>query len=117
MAFFYAPFPCVFHALLCLARHGGYYETISKRKARSVICSGGLEPVSDGFGDSEHSVFAAALIEALGQNEGVMDTTELFSKIRRPVMLNADQTPEYSDIRKAGHEGGDFLFVPTQKEK
>jgi hypothetical protein len=69
------------------------------------------------FGNSDHSVFAAALIEALGQNEDVMDTTELFSKIRRPVMLNADQTPEYSDIRKAGYEGGDFLFVPTQKEK
>jgi hypothetical protein len=26
-------------------------------------------------------------------------------------MLNSDQTPEYSDIRKAGHDGGDFLFV------
>jgi sulfatase modifying factor 1 len=26
MAFFYAPFPCVFHALLCLARHGGYWD-------------------------------------------------------------------------------------------
>ncbi|MDP7667219.1 MAG: hypothetical protein QF738_04055 [Rhodospirillales bacterium] len=31
--------------------------------------------------------------------------------IRRPVMLAADQTPEYADIRKAGHDGGDFLFV------
>jgi hypothetical protein len=94
-----------------------YYETITKRKARSVLCSGGLEPVYDGFGDSDHSVFAAALLEALDQNESVLDTTELFSKIRRPVMLNADQTPEYSDIRKAGHAGGDFLFVPTQQEK
>jgi hypothetical protein len=26
-------------------------------------------------------------------------------------MLNSDQTPEYSDIRKAGHEGGEFLFI------
>ena len=93
-----------------------YYETISRKKARSVLCSGGLEPVADSFGHSGHSVFAAALIDVLNQNKGVMDTTELFSKIRRPVMLNADQTPEYSDIRKAGHEGGDFLFVPTQPE-
>jgi hypothetical protein len=93
-----------------------YFETISKRKARSVLCSGGLEPVADSFGDSGHSVFAAALIDVLNQNKRVMDTTELFSKIRRPVMLNADQTPEYSDIRKAGHEGGEFLFVPTQQE-
>jgi len=27
------------------------------------------------------------------------------------VMLKADQTPAYADVRKAGHEGGDFLFV------
>jgi len=26
-------------------------------------------------------------------------------------MVNSDQTPEYGDIRKAGHDGGDFLFV------
>ena len=30
-------------------------------------------------------------------------------------MLNSDQAPEYSDIRKAGHDGGDFLFVRTKK--
>jgi hypothetical protein len=29
------------------------------------------------------------------------------------VILNADQTPEYGDIRKAGHDGGDFLFIPS----
>ena len=40
-----------------------------------------------------------------------MDGTELFEQVRRRVVLNADQTPEYSDIRHAGHEGGDFLFV------
>jgi hypothetical protein len=26
-------------------------------------------------------------------------------------MLASDQTPEYANIRKAGHDGGDFLFV------
>jgi hypothetical protein len=26
-------------------------------------------------------------------------------------MTNADQIPEYADIRLAGHDGGDFLFV------
>jgi len=29
-------------------------------------------------------------------------------------VLNADQTPEYSDVRLAGHECGDFVFVPRQ---
>jgi len=40
-----------------------------------------------------------------------MDGSTLFTKIRRLVMLNSDQTPEYSDIRKAGHDGGDFIFL------
>jgi len=41
----------------------------------------------------------------------VMDATQMFSAMRRPVMVNANQTPEYSDVRNAGHDGGDFLFV------
>ena len=36
----------------------------------------------------------------------------MFTKIRGKVVVNANQTPEYSDIRMAGHDGGDFLFVP-----
>jgi hypothetical protein len=26
-------------------------------------------------------------------------------------MVSANQTPQYSDVRDAGHDGGDFLFV------
>ena len=96
-------------------RTRSYLSTISKKRARCVLCSGGLEPVVDSGGKRGHSVFASAFIEALQDNQGVIDCTELFSKIRRPVMLNADQTPEYSDIRKAGHQGGDFLFVRQQE--
>ncbi len=40
-----------------------------------------------------------------------MDGTQLFTKMRRPVMVAAEQTPQYSDARSAGHDGGDFLFV------
>jgi len=88
-----------------------YLTRIATKKARSVISSGGLEPVIDSGGEGQHSVFASVFLNALRENKGVMDGTQLFLKIRRPVMLNADQTPEYSDIRKAGHQGGDFLFV------
>ena len=80
------------------------------------MASGGLEPVADEGGKGTHSVFASALIEALNENQGVLDATLLFSQIRRPVMVNTDQTPEYSDIRKAGHDGGDFLFVRKKKQ-
>jgi tetratricopeptide (TPR) repeat protein len=88
-----------------------YFSRIAQKKARSVLSSGGLEPVLDSGGGEEHSVFASAFLDALEENKGMMDGTELFSKIRRPVMLNSDQTPEYSDIRKAGHDGGDFIFL------
>jgi hypothetical protein len=56
-------------------------------------------------------IFASALIEILEENKDIIDGSELFSKIRRPVMINPDQAPEYADIRKALHDGGDFLFV------
>jgi uncharacterized caspase-like protein len=87
-----------------------YIERMAQRKARQVLTSGGLEPVADSGGGG-HSPFAAALINALRANRGVLDTTTLFSELRRPVALNSDQLPQFADIRMAGHEGGDFLFV------
>jgi hypothetical protein len=95
-------------------RNPDYFEKMAAVRSRTVLTSGGMEPVADGSGGSLHSVFAKAFLDALEQNPGTMDGTELFTRIRRPVMLNSDQTPEYSDIRKAGHEGGDFLFVKSK---
>ena len=92
-------------------RTSGYLSRLSQKRARSVISSGGLEPVIDSGGKGEHSVFASAFLAALRGNKNVLDGAQLFNKLRRPVMLNSDQTPQYSDIRKAGHEGGEFLFV------
>lgn len=95
-----------------VSRDSDYLIRMSSKKARTVLTSGGLEPVLDSAG-GQHSVFAKALLDALKNNTGVMDGTALFSIIRRPVMLNANQTPQYSDIRYAGHDGGEFLFVPV----
>lgn len=91
-------------------RNQAYLERIADKRTRVVLSSGGLEPVADS-GGGKHSVFAAQFLKALKTNEGVMDGTRLFERVRQTVVLNADQTPQYSDIRKAGHEGGDFLFV------
>ncbi len=85
---------------------------LARRRARVVMTSGGLEPVADGRGGS-HSAFASAFLAVLRENQGVLDTSTLFERMKRPIMLAADQTPELADIRRAGHEGGDFLFVPT----
>jgi hypothetical protein len=91
-------------------RSSDYVREAVKKKTRVVITSGGLEPVADKSGGN-HSPFASVFLNVLNSNNGVLDGTKLFNKMRRPVMLKADQTPAYADVRKAGHEGGDFLFV------
>jgi ankyrin repeat protein len=92
-------------------RTPNYIARISQKRSRTVLASGGIEPVADGGGKGNHSIFASSLLEILEENKDIIDGSELFSKIRRPVMVNSDQSPEYADIRKAGHDGGDFLFV------
>ena len=89
---------------------GDYWSRMAEKPARVAITSGGLEPVADAGGGG-HSPFANAFIEALTNNETVIDGTSLFNAIRRPVAVAAQQTPQYSDVRNAGHAGGDFLFV------
>ena len=89
---------------------------LADTKSRTALVSGGLEPVYDGGGDG-HSVFTRALLTALRESTGVLDGTQLFSAIRPAVLLNTPQTPRYSNIREAGHGGGDFLFVPTSTNR
>ncbi|ABW67809.1 caspase family protein [Desulfosudis oleivorans] len=91
-----------------------YIARIVQKKARVVLSSGGLEPVLDSGGQENHSVFASAFIETLWQNKEVLDGTTLFTKIREQVGWNADQIPEYANIHKAGHAGGDFIFLPHE---
>ena len=85
---------------------------LAAKRSRTALVSGGLEPVDDGGGEG-HSVFTRAFLTALRESNEVLDGQQLFTAVRRPVIVNADQTPEYSDIRLAGHDGGDFLFVPV----
>ena len=98
--------------MVSASKAGNHVVRLVKNRARAVFSSGGIEPVEDGTG--AHSVFASAFITALRSNRGVLEGHELFQQIRRPVMLGTDQVPDYGDIRKAGHDGGDFLFVRKQ---
>ena len=86
-------------------------QKMSRKRARVVITLGSLESVEDGSGNADHSPFAMAFLDALNANNDVLDSTKLFNTTRRPVMVNANQTPQYSDVRRAGHYSGDFLFV------
>ncbi len=87
-----------------------YLQRLAGMRTRVVLSSGGLEPVLD-TGGGEHSVFAEAFLRVLKENSAVLEGTRLFDRLREAVVRNAPQTPEYSDILYAGHEGGDFLFV------
>lgn len=91
-------------------RDANYLKRIARKRARVAMVSGGLEPVADSAG-GKNSPFAQAFLDALSENADVIDDTRLFAAIRRPVILHAKQTPEYSDVRDSGHDGGDFLFV------
>ncbi|HJP20538.1 MAG TPA: caspase family protein [Alphaproteobacteria bacterium] len=87
-----------------------WFKRLAAKRSRTALVSGGLEPVTD-VGGGGHSVFAKAFLAALRDNRDVLDGHSLFTAIRRPVALEAEQTPRYADIRRAGHDGGDFLFV------
>lgn len=87
-----------------------YFRRIVNIRTRVALTSGGLEPVLDD-GIQGHSVFTKAFLDVLEKNNGILEGTRLFNELRRPVILNAPQTPEYSNMFYAGHEGGDFLFV------
>ena len=75
------------------------------------MASGGEEPVLDG-GGGNHSIFAKALIDVLQENEVLMETYSLFDQIRKKVIVNSPQTPEYEIIFAAGDDGGEFVFLP-----
>ncbi|WP_269618388.1 caspase family protein [Zhongshania sp. BJYM1] len=89
------------------------------RKSRLLMSSGGDKPVIDEGGDG-HSVFARELINALKSNKGLLSAPDLYAQIREPVKHQAElnnfvQEPVYKIIKGAGHEVGDFFFVPTTK--
>ena len=87
-----------------------WLKRMSQKRSRTALVSGGVEPVLDG-GGGKNSVFAKALLDVLRENRSVIDGTAVFESLKRRVALGSDQTPQYSDIRKAEHDGGDFLLV------
>ncbi len=86
------------------------------KRARLLIASGGDQPVLDN-GGGNNSVFALAFVSELEANQGILAAPELFSRIAKRVEAGAAQNkfvqkPEFKSIKGAGHEVGDFFFVP-----
>jgi hypothetical protein len=98
-----------------------WLEVMARKKARVALTSGGLTPVMDAGGGG-HSVFNRALTEALSANDEVLEAQRLYRQVAARVAHVADaagveQEPECAPIRHAGHEAGDFLFVPNGGRK
>jgi uncharacterized protein len=83
-----------------------------RSRSRTLMASGGNEPVSDS-GANGHSVFANAILNALERTDEPMFTAiDLFyTSVRRQVAGKSAQLPEYSTIRNSNDEDGDFVFV------
>lgn len=94
-----------------------WYEKISSSKVRTVFTSGGVKPVLDSVGNSRHSVFSAAFLDELETAQTpVVSAYNLFLKVQARVKEDAErigeeQNPQYSPMKFAGHETGEFLFV------
>ncbi len=86
------------------------------KRSRTALTSGGLAPVLDS-GGGEHSIFAKALLTVLSGVEDAIEGQRLFQEISARVAWAAEaqrfeQLPQYAPIKYAGHESGDFFFVP-----
>ncbi len=95
-----------------------WLKAMLKARSRTVLTSGGLKPVMDG-GGGKHSVFANAFIKALNGNNVLLEGQSLYRKVSSGIIAIAaeygiEQVPEYAPIRHAGHESGEFFFVPHQ---
>jgi len=86
------------------------------RRSRLLLSSGGNKPVVDSVGD-EHSIFASELIKTLNNNQNILSVPQLFADVEKAVRTraashNLSQQPVLKSIKGAGHEVGDFFFVP-----
>lgn len=76
--------------------------------SRKAMTSGTLKEVPD------KSVFIEYLVKRLTQNEAKFLSAErLYSSFRDAVINNSanGQVPQYGEIKEAGDEGGDFIFI------
>ena len=93
-----------------------WIRLMAGKRSRIVLSSGGVQPVLDG-GGGKHSVFAQAFLGILSGNDGVLEGQRLYRTVSERVASTAaassvDQLPQYAPIKYAGHEAGDFFFVP-----
>ena len=96
--------------------HDAFVQKMQSGKSRTLLSSGGNEPVADA-GSNGHSVFANALLSGLASMTGnAFTAANLFeAHIVEPVAGLSAQVPQYNVIRNSGHDSGGFrgLFRET----
>jgi hypothetical protein len=100
------------------AAHWKSLAALNGLRARVALTSGGVEPVVDG-GAGRNSLFARTLIDVLQALPEPMPARRLHRELLarfawRAQALGVTQQPDYAPIRFAGHEAGDFVFVPRR---
>lgn len=85
-------------------------------KSRTALTSGGVQPVAD-TGSGKHSYFTRAFLNALQDNTRLLNAQRLYRQVASSMALTVvdsaiPQSPGYSPIQFAGHESGDYFFLP-----
>ncbi len=93
-----------------------WVKTMANGRSRTALTSGGVMPVPD-TGSGRHSYFARAFLNVLQDNNRLLEAQRLYQEVSSSLALGAinspvPQVPEYSPIRYAGHESGEFFFMP-----
>lgn len=94
----------------------GWVKAMVEGRSRTALTSGGVMPVPD-TGSGRHSYFARAFMNVLQDNNRLLEGQRLFQEVATSLALGAvdaplAQSPEYAPIRYAGHESGEFFFLP-----
>jgi hypothetical protein len=93
-----------------------WVKSMAAGRSRTALSSGGVQPVPD-TGKGNHSYFARAFLNVLQDNNRLMEAQRLYREVSTSLALNSinspiPQNPQYAPIRYAGHESGDFFFMP-----
>jgi hypothetical protein len=93
-----------------------WVKAMNNGRSRTALTSGGEQPVPD-VGSGNHSYFARAFLNVLRDNNKLIEAQRVFREVSTSLALNAvdspvPQIPQYAPIRFAGHESGEYFFLP-----
>ncbi|MCB1553128.1 MAG: caspase family protein [Xanthomonadales bacterium] len=93
-----------------------WVKQMNDGRSRIALTSGGVQPVPD-QGSGKHSYFARAFLNTLQDNNKLLEGQRLYREISTSLALATldspfAQAPQYAPIQFAGHESGEFFFLP-----